>query len=74
MIPALALSLALYLTAVFANRVWQSARHKTPVRLTSQAALTALAWGLFYYLACPTPPDDCYTQWSVRAKANPLTR
>ena len=50
MIPALALSLALYLTVVFANRVWQAHRHKTPVHLTFQAALTALAWGLFYYL------------------------
>jgi hypothetical protein len=51
MLPALALSLALYLTAVFANQIWQSVKHKTPAKLTLQALITALAWGLFYYLA-----------------------
>ena len=51
MIAALALTVALYFTAVFFNQIWLSIREKTPVKLTAQAILTSLCWGIFYYLA-----------------------
>jgi hypothetical protein len=62
MIAALALTVALYMTAVFFNQIRLSVKVQRlldkhpdlelkPVKLTAQAILSSLCWGIFYYLA-----------------------
>lgn len=51
MIAALCFSVALYFTAVFFNQIWLSVKEKKPVKLTAQAIVTSLCWGVFYYFA-----------------------
>jgi hypothetical protein len=49
--PALAFSLALYLTGTLVVRVWSTFVQRSKGNFTLLAVLSALSWGLFYYLA-----------------------
>jgi uncharacterized membrane-anchored protein len=51
MTASIVLSIALYLSMVMVSKTIDASINRRSINATKEAILTALAWGLFYYLA-----------------------